>query len=96
MIKMTLGDEVIEFQPNTVQFDMGGPWMGGAEGFDFWLPKSDANRKLVAGWIKNGVDSVELELASGSVYTLTHPGTATADFDTYSGEILVHIKAGRG
>lgn len=98
MIKLTTGSgEEIEIQPNTVEFEMGGPKMFGASGFEFRLRKSRKNIVMVRKWEREGVDSAELSLVSGDVYTLIHPGmcTATVDFDSFPGEIFVKIEAGR-
>lgn len=96
-IGVNVGGETIEIEPNTVQFEEGKPERRFTPGFDLWIPRSVVNQKMVERWVEEGVDSAELTTHSGKVYTLTGPGTATADFYTYGnrGEIHVKINGGR-
>lgn len=88
-----VGDGVIDIDPNTVDFEMGGPEMFSAHRFEFKFPNSPRNGALVDKWVESGVDSVELELSTGDVYTLTPPCTMISESSDPE-EIRVRIQSG--
>lgn len=94
-MKLTTGEGVIEFQSNSVSFELGGPPTKSL-GFEFLVAKTPANVTLVQGWIDGGVDTVEATDTNGIRYELTEPGTATADFESHGENILVLVVSGRG